>query len=362
MKIAYFIDHLRPDGTQFVLKQLVRGLSARGHEQMIFCLNNSWDDILLEQLRALGVEVAIVGKPALFTGIGLLSIWRKLRQGRFDVTVTLLFASDVIGRALSRLSGVPRIVTSIQTLDVFYHPWQRWLVRRTAWISDVVVLCSSNLQEFAMREEGVREEQIKVIYHSICVDEFSLPLDRAYLRTENNLPDTTYILGSVGRLTYQKGFDVLLRAMKLLGRNDIFLIIAGKGEERERLEIKIKAFGLQTCVKLSGYRRDIPKFLSGLDLYVHPSRYEGMSLAVLQTMASGNPIVTTDVEGMCELIENGEHGWIVPPEDSAALADAIRMAIDDPVEAQRRGMAARQRAVEHFSEDAMITAWEEILF
>jgi glycosyltransferase involved in cell wall biosynthesis len=361
MKIAYFIDHLRPDGTQFVLKQLVRGLGARGHEQTVFCLNDSWDDDLLEHLQELGAEVEIIGKKSLFTGVGLWFIWRKLRDNQFDAAITLLFASDVIGRAMSRLAKIPRVITSIQTLDVYYHPWQRWLVRRTAWISDVVILCSSHLQEFAMKEEGIKEEQIEVVFHSIRVDEFSQPHNPMFLRKEYNLPDTTYVLGSVGRLTYQKGFDILLQAIKLLGREDVFLVIAGAGEDREMLEAKVESFGLQSQVKLAGYRRDIPEFLSGLDLYVHPSRYEGMSLAVLQAMASGTPIIATDVEGMSELIVDGKHGWLVPKEDPDTLSSAIKAALASPEVAQRKGKAAQIRAKTQFDEDLMITRWEDIL-
>lgn len=361
MNIVYFIDHLRPDGSQFVLKQLVRGLGARGHAQTVICLNDSWDDDLLQDLRKLGAEVEIIGKKPLFTGIGLWAIWKKLRTGQFDVAITLLFASDTIGRAMSQLAKVPWVVTSIQTLDVYYHPWQRWLVRRTAWISDVVILCSNNLREFAMSEEGVKEEQIKVVFHSIRVDEFSLPHDPMYIRKENNLPNTTYVLGSVGRLTYQKGFDLLLQAIKLLEREDVFLIVAGTGEDHEMLEAKVAELGLQSQVKFSGFRRDIPKFLSGLDLYIHPSRYEGMSLAVLQAMASGKPIIATNVEGMSELIVDSEHGWLVPKEDPGALSAAIDAALSSPTTAQKRGKAAQIRVKTQFDEDLMIERWERIL-
>src|SRR5215472_13018562 len=113
MKLVYFIDHLRPDGSQNVLRQLVEGFAPRGYDQMVICLNDSWDGPLVERLRTAGADVRIVGKMALASGYGLLSVWQLLRSGRFDVAITLLFVSDVIGRVLAVMAGVPRIITSL---------------------------------------------------------------------------------------------------------------------------------------------------------------------------------------------------------------------------------------------------------
>lgn len=361
MKIVYFIDHLRPDGTQFVLKQLVRGLGARGHEQVVICLNDSWDEVVVQQVREHVAELHIVGKLALASGLGLLSIWRWLRRGRFDVAVTLLFASDVIGISVARLAGVPRIVSSIQTHDEFYAQWQRWLVRRTMRWADVVLLNSSHIREFAISEEGAPPERLRVIYNSIRASDYAGSGSRPFLDDEFDLPPGVYLLGSVGRLIYQKGFDVLLPALAAIERQDIHLLIAGTGEELVNLRAQAEALGLANRVHFAGYRRDVPRLLNGLDLYIQPSRFEGMPIAVLEAMAAGCPIVATGVDGTRELIDAGVHGWLIPPENSEVLAEAIQAAVDDPAEAKRRGMAARQRVVEHFSEDAMITAWEKVL-
>src|SRR4030042_2755748 len=105
MKIVYFIDHLRPDGTQFVLKQLVEGLSARGHQQFVICLNDSWDAELKRKLEGFNAEVRIIWKPALLSGLGWLSILKILNIHKFDVAVTLLLYSDVIGRTLGHITG-----------------------------------------------------------------------------------------------------------------------------------------------------------------------------------------------------------------------------------------------------------------
>jgi glycosyltransferase involved in cell wall biosynthesis len=361
MKIVYFIDHLRPDGAQFVLRQLVEGLAARGHAQTVICLNDSWDNDLVKRLTEAGAHVRIVGKVPIIFGYGLLSTFLFLRRERFDVAVTLLFVSDVIGRTLAHFARIPWIVTSIQTRDEFYRGWQRWLVRRTVRWADVVELCSENIRDFAVKEEGVPVERICVIPHSIQVEDYVLPDDSQAVRSEFGLGPTEKLVVSLGRLTYQKGYDILLQAIAMLDSHDVHVLLAGKGEDEAKFRALANSLGIGERVHFAGYRRDVPRLLHGLDIYTQPSRYEGMSLAILQAMASSCPIVATAVDGTRELIVDGIHGWLVPPEDVNALAAAIQNVCSDPCEAKRRGAAAYQRVLDQFTLSKMITAWENIL-
>src|SRR3989442_4582969 len=136
MKLVYFIDHLRPDGTQFVLKQLVEGLAARGHKQIVICLNDSWDVSLVSGLHEAGGEVRIVGKRALISGVGFLILWRRLRRSRFDVAVTFLFASDTVGRALARAAGGPRSLSLLRGPHGKYSTLGPWGVRNHKHLAD----------------------------------------------------------------------------------------------------------------------------------------------------------------------------------------------------------------------------------
>lgn len=361
MNIVYFIDHLRPDGTQTVLSQLVNGLAARGHRQTVFCLNDSGDDELIKRLRGVGADVRIVGKVALASGYGLLSMWRWLRKAQMDVAITLLFVSDVVGRVVAKAAGVPRIVSSIRTRNVDYSSLQRWLVRATMGAAEAVIINSANVREFAINNEGARPNRIYFIPNGVCVDDYTKLNGQVPLRRELGLPTAARLIGSVGRLTWQKGFDVLLNAVSLLDREGFDLLISGVGEEDASLRALSVKLGVQKHVHFIGYRRDIPLLLSSLDLYVHPARFEGMPNAVVEAMAAACPIIATSVDGNCELLEDGIHGWVVPPEDPGALATAIAAALSDRDEARRRGIAARQRVTDHFSLDKMIAAWEKVL-
>jgi glycosyltransferase involved in cell wall biosynthesis len=361
MKIAYFIDNLRGDGTQRALTQLVQGLALRGHSQKVLCLNDSFDEVIVNELRNTPVEVRIVGKTALASGYGFISTRSWLKRERFDAVVTMLFAADVIGRLLAQRAGVPRIISSLRARNVHYSWLQRWLVRVTMEAADAVIINSPNSREFAIAVEGVRPDRLFLIPNGIRVIDYAQPVHQELLREELGLPSHGHLLGSVGRLTSQKGIDILLQALSLVSNSDFDLVIFGTGGEEARLRGLAIDLGLESRVHFAGYRRDLPILLGALDLYVHPARFEGMPNAVLEAMAAACPIVATAVDGNRELIENGKHGWLVPPESPKELANAIDKALSDPKEAHRRGALARERAREDFSVDAMVVAWEAVL-
>lgn len=361
MRIVYFIDHLRHDGAQRVLKQLVEGLSTRSHEQAVVCLDDSRDDALVASLRAARAEVRVIGRAPLLCGYGMVSTWRWLRRECFDVAVTLLFIADAFGRPLAWAARVPRIVSSIRARNTNYPWWKRFVVRQTMHCADAIVINSSSVRDFAIAEEGAPLDRIYVIPNGVRVEQYRAPLSRAALCAEFGLSPDCYLVGSVGRLSYQKGFDLLLQALPLVSCQDIALLLIGEGEDEADLRARAAALGLQERVHFAGYRQDVPRLLGALDLYVHPARWEGMPNALLEAMAAGCPIVASAVDGVCELIEDGTAGWLVQPEKIGALAAATQAALSDPAEARRRGVAAQQRAATRFSVEAMVAAWERVL-
>lgn len=361
MRVVYFIDHLRHDGSQRVLKQLVEGLDRRGHEQAVICMDASWDDALVAALRAAGARVLVIGRVPILAGYGLLATWLWLRRERFDAAVTLLFISDMFGRPLAWLARVPRIISSIRARNTNYSAWKRWVMRQTMRVAELVIINSEAVRDFAVAEEGAPADRTAYIPNGVEVAAYCQPLSRADLRAELGLPAERLLIGSVGRLTYQKGFDLLLAALAQLPRQDVDLLLVGQGEDEPALRTQASQLGLQARVHFAGYRHDVPRLLGALDLYVHPARWEGMPNALLEAMAASCPIVASAADGSRELIADGTHGWLVPPEQAGALAQAIAQALAQPAEARRRGAAAHQRAATEFSVEAMVTAWEQAL-
>lgn len=360
MKLVFIIDHLRPDGTQTALVQIVTGLASRGHTQTVICLNDSDHDIV-NRLDSAGAKVRIIGKLSLVTGHGIMSLLHYLRKEKFDVAITFLHVSDVLGRVLARRARIPRIISSLRARNINYSRLQRWLVRRTINIADAVVLNSSYVGEFAISEEGAPPDRIHVIPNAVNVEAFANPVSQAFLREKLGLPTNGWLIGTVGRLTRQKGVDTLLHALTLINNTEFSLLILGTGEDESALRALAANLGLKSRAHFAGYRRDLSSLLGALDLYVHPARFEGMPNAVLEAMAAACPIVATKVDGIRELIEDGNHGWLVSAESPKELAGAIGEALNDSKEAHRRGVLARERVLQAFSLESMIESWEAVL-
>lgn len=361
MKILYVIDHLRHDGTQRMLFYLIEGLSSRNHQQAVLSLNYGWDNELVEELKKLNIEIRFIQTIAFFSGYGLISAWRWMRSEQFDAVVTLLFVSDVVGRILARTARIQHILSSIRARNINYQIWKRWLVRFTMRWVDAVVINSARIREFVLSEEGVPGNKIFIIPNGVKVENYCNSIDRDGLRKEMGFNPQDFVIGSVGRLHEQKGYDILLKAIALLPQEDIHLLLIGEGEEITNLRNLSQTLELHKRVHFAGYRRDVPMLLKILDLYSQPSRYEGMPNALMEAMASGCPIVASSVDGICELIKDNVHGWLVPPDDIHALAEVIQFVLDNRTEANLRGIAAHNRAMDSYSVEAMVAAWEKVL-
>jgi glycosyltransferase involved in cell wall biosynthesis len=150
----------------------------------------------------------------------------------------------------------------------------------------------------------------------------------------------------VGRLRVRKGVEVLLHAAEKLRRRrpGTRLVIVGEGEHRRRLERTARSLSLDGAVEFRGAcpPEEIPRLMASARALVVPSIYEGMPLVILEAMAAGLPVVASSVSGIPEVVEDGESGWLVPPEDVEALVEALEEALADPGEAHRRGQSGRR--------------------
>src|SRR5439155_26568158 len=169
------------------------------------------------------------------------------------------------------------------------------------------------------------------------------------------LPEKSYVCRSVGRLEQQKGFDDLIAVVpQLIGSvPDSRFVIAGEGEERERLREKARDLGVDEHVIFLGRRSDIPRLLTAADLFVFPSRFEGHPFALLEAMAHGLPVVSSKEGPMGEIVASGQHGLLFDRHEPSSLLDALRWSIEHPTDMERMAANARLR-VHDFSRDRMI--------
>jgi len=286
---------------------------------------------------------------------GSFLLWRLLRREKIDVIETFTHDSNLLALPVAWLAGVPvRIATHHGIIENFPN----WLGKVHTWlinhgIGQVLVAVSSRIREQAMLE-GVDERRITVIKNGI--DPLSLEgVNLSRFRKEAGLKEDDLFLLSVGRLVYQKAHSVLIQSMPALLEEfpNLKLGICGDGTLRKKLTVQIGELGLSESVKLLGIWDNVTGFLAVADIFVLPSRWEGLPIALLEGMSAGLPVVATNVEGVDEVVEDGEHGFLVPVEDVEELTKAILKLLKDKQLRLKMGAASKAHVLEYYTEDIM---------
>ncbi len=171
------------------------------------------------------------------------------------------------------------------------------------------------------------------------------------------------MVGCVGRLSVEKGGRFLLDAMPsvLQQLKDVLLLMVGEGDQRAALQALAQALGIQEAVRFLGERADARQIIGALDLLALPSLTEGLPNVILEAFAYKTPVVATAVGGVPELVQDGETGWLVPPRNPQALAQAIVDALSHPEEARRRAENAYRHLLQHFTVEKQVDRWEQAL-
>ncbi len=200
------------------------------------------------------------------------------------------------------------------------------------------------------------------MYNAIDLARFaSPPADVLEKRHALGIPPAAFVIGNIGRMVEGKGQETLIEAAALVLKTlpEAFFVLVGDGELAGPLSQQARSSGVYERTLFTGPRTDVEEVLACFDLCVVPSRWEGISTVILESMASGIPVVATDIPGNRELLEVGKSAWLVPPGQPQALADAILTAWREP--AQRKAYALRAReAVRKFSLETAIRQHEEM--
>jgi glycosyltransferase involved in cell wall biosynthesis len=285
--------------------------------------------------------------------------WRlraQIRALRPDLVQTWLFAANVYGRSAARSAGVRRLVASERCVD----QWKNWhelaIDRRLAKYTDAIVVNSRGVQTF-YEQQGIARQKLRLIYNG--VEKAPAPtISREALLAELELPPDARLVGAVGRLWPQKRVKDLIWATDLLHviRNDAHLLVIGDGPQRDVLERYARQCQIADHVHFLGTRNDVPRLMPHFDLLWLASGFEGLPNVVMEAMATGVPVVASDIAGTNELVVSGETGFLVPLGDRAAYARCAHKILEDTALRARLGAAGRQRIESKFSVDAMVAA------
>ncbi len=328
----------------------------------------------MEAARARGVNPIVI--PELGRSIrpardltALVTLIRLFRRLRPDIVHTHTAKAGALGRLAARIAGVPVTVHTFHghVLDGYFPPavtrlflgMERALARRT----DRLVTVSPRLRAELLAMGIGRPEQVTVIPLGLDLERFRRARpEQPALRVSLGLRAEVPLLGIVGRLVPIKDHATLFRALALLDAHGppAHLVVVGDGEERRRLEALANRLDLGARIHFLGWRTDLETILKELDVVVCASRNEGTPVALIEAMAAGVPVLSTDVGGVADLVAHGETGWLVRPGDPPSLAEAIRHLLDDEALRARLAAAGRTAALDRHGVDTLIRRVETL--
>lgn len=295
-------------------------------------------------------------------------LYREIRKGRYAIVHTHSSKAGILGRWAAWLAGVPIIVhTPHGHLFYGYYGWVLtrlfiFLERLTARITrKIVTLTERGIDEHVERRIGPRGKFISIPSGVELAGFMKSRRDPVMARTQLGLSPLSPVVGSVGRFAPVKGYDILLRAVALLLARlpNVQLLLAGDGEEALHLKHLAKELQIADRVRFLGWQQEIQEVLAALDLFVLPSRNEGMGRVLVQAMAMGKPIVATRVGGVPEVLGEEEAGLLVPHDDPVELASAIEQLLTDRELARKMAEAGKRRAPA-YSVDKMVAKTESL--
>lgn len=374
IRVLQVVGDLERGGGQEVVRTLVRHLGEFGVDPVVASLA---DGPLRGEIEAAGVPVVII--PGRTTSIlegpaairDLLRIRAELagiaRVHRIRVIQTHLLRSlDFLTLTLRAEPKIDAVFWTIHNalldLRADQLPGRVWLLRPKRLVHrmlyrmggrlvDGFIAVSDDVAASVRRAYRPPRDRLVVIPNGVDIDRYARSDARSVLRDALGVPGDAPLAIVIAKLMTQKGHSVLLEALPIVLDRfpELRTVLVGDGELRHELEMAVRDANLQERVVFLGSRGDIPALLAASDLFVLPSLWEGMPMALLEAMASGLPVVASGVSGTREVVEPDRSGVIVPPGDIGALADGIVRVLSQPAFASSLGQAARVRVEDCYS-------------
>jgi glycosyltransferase involved in cell wall biosynthesis len=343
---------LSPGGTERLVIEICRQLANRV-QSMVCCLDEPGD--WAAELEALNVPVVALHREPGFQPSLAVQIARLIKAHDISVVHCHHYTPYVYGLLAARLANVRLVFTEHGKLsDHAPSPKRRLVNPFLSMLGGRVCSVSADLKQH-MVAEGFPARRIQVVYNGIDPGHRPTSSERLAAREALGVPSGAFVAGTVGRLDPVKNLRVMLQAHALLLEKhpDARAVIVGDGPERAALEAHAADLGIAGSVVFAGYRSDVRALMAAFDAYVNTSTYEGVSLTILEAMATSLPVVAVPVGGNPEVVIDHETGVLVPP-SARAVADALSLLVLDPRRRRRMGDAGRWRVIRHFSIARMV--------
>jgi sugar transferase (PEP-CTERM/EpsH1 system associated) len=363
VKIAHIVYRLDFGGMENGVINLINGLPGDEFSHTVICL--TYASRFGDRIRSKDVQVVELNKPE---GNHLPTYWKVLRVLR-DLRPDIVHSRNLGTLDLCLVSKLAGVAIHIHG----EHGWSahdisgasvrhKFLRRAVNPLISRYLAVSDDISRWLTDAIGLPGDKISVIHNGVDVNRFSAPegTDDSSVHCSEKV-----VLGTIGRQDLVKGLDYFVGALEVLFRtrpelrSAVRVVIGGDGEEHDRIAALCDKAIFDGIVELPGIIEDVPAFMRELDFLVQPSLNEGISNTVLEAMASGIPVIATNVGGNPELIRPGVDGLLIPPRDIGSLCESIKYYIENQYVRQQHGRAAGDRARSTFSLPAMIENYRQ---
>lgn len=358
LRVLEIIDRPFLGGGQVTVLNLARGLDRDAFEAVIAC---GGDGPLVEAAERAGIRriPVALGKSRGAAPVGELA--SVLEREAFDIVHTHGGIAGLYGRLAARRVRGPAVVHTLHGIHYLHYRnplLKRGLVLLERGLSrntDAVVVVSEADERRALELRLASREKLRLIRNGIAPPALPAGFDRSVKKRELGF-GAGPLVGAVSRLHRQKGLVHFVRAAALFGAifPEAAVAVVGGGPLREGLEKEARRWGLGNRVHFLGERADAPEILAAFDVFVLPSLWEGLPYALIEAAAAGRPIIATAIDGVREVVRDGETGLLVPPAEPEALSRAVLRLLGDPGLAGKLGRAAGEAIPPRFGLDRMI--------
>ncbi len=357
IKVIHLVEDLKVGGQEKVIATIATGLDSKKFDVEIWCLARGGD--VADWLRQSGISVRILNLLSYHHPLNIARLALRLRRSRADIVHTHGNFASTFGRLAGIIAGIRRVLAHVHTNDFSLSRRHILIEKYLAHFTCQIICVSRSVQCFVNNVESIPAKKTRVIYNGVkrLFRQEGQPISRSTL----GLSAQDCVLVSVGSLVENKGHRFLVDAMRMLvsDYSSLRLLIVGDGPLRSALEEQVAQFKLSEHIKFTGIVKDIDLVLAQADIFVLPTRFrEGLSLALLEAMHHGLPIISTLIGGIPEAVEHDRSGLLVPPGDARALKDAIAKLVVDGNLRQALGGTGRKRYEERFKAENMVNQFE----
>jgi glycosyltransferase involved in cell wall biosynthesis len=369
MKILHIVGDSKFGGGSIVILRLSQKAKELGWKVDVLTTDQTFKEVLMDNgIGVIDLDVILRNINPVRELRGLYKLYRFLRWSDYEIVHTHTSKAGFVGRLAAKLAGIPIIIHTVHGFAFHEEsrPLTLWfyasLERIASHWCDKIVTVSEFHRKWALKLGIGNEEKVLAIPNGIPRERAVPKRSKEEIRKELKLTQEIVIL-STGRLAPQKGLEYLIKSIPILFskiKKSFKVLLVGEGPLKSYLENLIKTLGIEQYVKFLGFRNDIGNLLSISDIVVLLSLWEGLSIALLEAMAAGKPIVATNIGSNSEVIKDGVSGLLVPSKDSKALAEAVMKILLNPDLAKKLGNSARVVYQNYYTEDRMLNEYVKL--